>query len=270
MWNWPRLSPATSSNLSRPGCPWTRPPRPGRQILPQTEPQARRAHQSRRRLGRQALARRALRRRRPGLIDRGFRVLVNAGPARSRWPRPSSSEPAARPPAHLLAGPVDRPHPPHRAGHRRRHRPAAPGLRSGPAGGGHLRPHRPQPQRPLRNPIQSAAQPRSRRDHTRHEAGGRPADHPAGRRAAAADELLAEENADDQPELLQARPPQSEAGLDRPLAAVARRIRVPLGFLTAALYLFELGGARPCRPPWPGAWCWCCPASGCAPTRPAT
>ena len=31
-------------------------------------------------MGRKALARRALRRRRPGLIDRGLRVLVNAGP----------------------------------------------------------------------------------------------------------------------------------------------------------------------------------------------
>ena len=28
----------------------------------------------------------------------------------------------------------------------------------------------------------------------------------------------------------------------------------------------SFGGARPSRPPWPGAWRWCCPASGCAPT----
>jgi hypothetical protein len=28
---------------------------------------------------------------------------------------------------------------------------------------------------------------------------------------------------------------------------IARRIRVPLGFLTAALYLFELSGGRPPR-----------------------
>ena len=95
-----------------------------------------------------------------GLIDRGMRVLVNAGPgeeplAEGHRPR----EPAARQLLSPAAGATHRPHSPHYPGHCRRHRPAPPGLRPGPPGGGHLRPHRSQPQRPLRDPIQSAAQP---------------------------------------------------------------------------------------------------------------
>jgi hypothetical protein len=51
---------------------------------------------------------------------------------------------------------------------------------------------------------------------------------------------------------------------------IARRIRVPLGFLRLRSISLNSGGARPARPPWPGAWRWFCPACGCAATPPAT
>ena len=35
---------------------------------------------------------------------------------------------------------------------------------------------------------------------------------------------------------------------------IARRIRVPLGFVTAALYLYELSRNAPGPRRWPGAW----------------
>ena len=134
-----------------------------------------------------------------GSTDRGFRVLVNAGPGEEHARR-SRSWPAARHPLITHAAAIDRAHSPHRALHRRRHGAAAPGLRAGPAGGGHLRTDRSQPQRPLRDTLQSAAQPRSRRDHTRR------AEPEAGLLTIApedvlraADELLAEETRRDEP-----------------------------------------------------------------------
>ena len=72
--------------------------------------------------------------------------------------------------SHHDAAAVDRAHAPHRALHRRRHRPAAPCLRAGPAGGGHLRTHRSQPQRTLGTRAKVLRSPGSRRDHKRRTA----------------------------------------------------------------------------------------------------
>ena len=47
---------------------------------------------------------------------------------------------------------------------------------------------------------------------------------------------------------------------------VARRIRVPLGFVTAGLYLFELGAAPPAPLRLAGVCCWFCRGCGCVRT----
>ena len=49
---------------------------------------------------------------------------------------------------------------------------------------------------------------------------------------------------------------------------IARRIRVPLGFLDGgALSFLIFGGARLVRRLWRGAWRWCCRDFGCARMR---
>jgi heptosyltransferase-1 len=94
----------------------------------------------------------------------------------------------------LLAGSTDCPHPPDRVVHCRRHRPAASGLRTRPAGGGHLRATDPSRNGPFGTRFKVLRSPDSRRDHARRaapEAGLltiQPEDV-----LRAADELLAEE-----------------------------------------------------------------------------
>ena len=95
-----------------------------------------------------------------GLIERGLRVLVNAGPGEEPLADAiAEATGGAAKPLAPIARPADRPHAARRFVHCRRYRAAAPGLRAGPAGGGHLWSHRSQPQRPVRHAIQSAAQP---------------------------------------------------------------------------------------------------------------
>jgi heptosyltransferase-1 len=98
--------------------------------------------------------------------------------AGQRWPRRGAAGrghlPLYRRRGHsagLHTGPTHRHHPPHCPGCCRRHRPAAPGLRTWPAGRGHLWPHRPQPQRAVWYARFTVLRsPESRRDHSRYEA----------------------------------------------------------------------------------------------------
>ena len=95
-----------------------------------------------------------------GLKDRG---IQRAGERRSRRRIAGRAHHGGRrrDSRHGDASAADRAHAPHRSLHWRRHRAAASGLRSWPAGGGHLRADRSQPQRALRHTRPRAAQPRA-------------------------------------------------------------------------------------------------------------
>ncbi len=117
-----------------------------------------------------------------GLVERGFRVLVNAGPGEEPLAEAIvQATGGAATPSYRFTQSFDRRHPPNPPRDCRRYRPAPPGLCPWPAGGGHLRAHRPQPQRALRNQIQGSAQPgKPPRPHPLFHARGRPAHHSAG------------------------------------------------------------------------------------------
>ncbi len=121
-----------------------------------------------------------------GLMSRGFRILVNAGPGEETLAEVlvkqtgGAATPLACSLGQLIA--LTRRISAGRGGG---YGPAAPGLRPGQAGGGHLRPHRPEPQRAIWEPFQGVAQRREPPGpHPPRSAGGGIAHHTAGRRAA--------------------------------------------------------------------------------------
>ena len=117
------------------------------------------------------------------LVERGCRVLVNAGPGEEPLAEVIAANRRRGHPPRLHARAAHLPHPPHCFGHCWRHRPAPSGLRALPSGGGHLRTHRPQPQRPLWLTLYRPAQPgRAAATTPATIARVRPAHHPARRR----------------------------------------------------------------------------------------
>ena len=201
---------------------------------------------------------------------RGFRVLVNAGPGEETLGESIVKETGAAAAASVLAGSA------HRS-----HSPRGSLAIAGDTGPLHLAcalgrpvvgiygPTDPSRNGPygtrfnvLRSPVSRATMPAARQP----EAGlltiqpGRSA---AWRPKSCSDRRVQSMSSPSTPPKV--RPTQSA------VEKIARRIRVPLGFVAAALYLFELWPARrPCQPQSPGAFSSCSPVSGCAVTPPAT